>query len=58
MSELLSNFQFEPMNFIDNLQYMGTGMLCIMIVIGVIIGIVTLLEKVTSRKSSKEENDQ
>jgi len=46
------------MNFVENLQYMGTGMLCIMIVIGVIIGIVTILEKVTSRKPKNGENEQ
>lgn len=28
---------FEPDNFIDNLQYMGIGMLVIFVVIGVII---------------------
>ena len=28
---------FEPMNFVDNLEYMGVGMLTIFIIIGVII---------------------
>ena len=27
---------FEPMNFIHNLQYMGSGMLSIFLVIGII----------------------
>lgn len=45
-----SSFMFEPMNFIYNLKYMGTGMLCILIVIGVLIVITMLLNKVTSRK--------
>jgi len=58
MPEFFNNFQFQPMNFVENLQYMGTGMLCIMIVIGVIIGIVTILEKVTSRKPKNGENEQ
>ncbi len=33
--------------FVENLRYMGLGMLCIFIVIGLIIGIVVLLDKVT-----------
>jgi len=41
---------FEPMNFIYNLYYMGVGMLAILLVIGVIILITMLLNKVTSSK--------
>ncbi len=32
-----TSFQFEPMAFIDNLKYMGVGMLVIFVVIGLII---------------------
>lgn len=39
----------NPMNFIDNLYYMGIGMLSIFIVIGVIILITMLLNKVTEK---------
>lgn len=35
------------MNFVENLSYMGEGMLCIFIVIGVIIAITALLNAVT-----------
>ena len=45
----ISNFVFEPMNFIANLKYMGIGMLGIFIVIGVIILITMLLNKVTKK---------
>ena len=31
------NLQFDPMAFVDNLQYMGVGMLVIFVVIGIII---------------------
>ena len=31
------NFTFNPMAFIENLQYMGIGMLVIFVVIGIII---------------------
>lgn len=41
---------FNPGAFIDNLYYMGVGMLCIMIVMGVIIGITVLLNKITNKK--------
>ena len=41
---------FEPMNFITNLQYMGIGMLCIIIVMGVLIGVTALLNAITKPK--------
>ena len=31
------NLQFDPMAFVDNLKYMGVGMLVIFVVIGIII---------------------
>lgn len=40
----------NPMNFIYNLKYMGVGMLGILIVIGVIILVTMILNKVTSKK--------
>ncbi|MBQ8186163.1 MAG: hypothetical protein IJ037_04750 [Clostridia bacterium] len=49
-----SGFAFHPEMFVENLKYMGLGMLCIFIVIAVIIGIVMLLEKLTSRKKSDD----
>ncbi len=39
--------QFNPMNFIYNLKYMGLGMLGILVVIGVIILVTVILNKVT-----------
>ena len=41
---------FEPMNFVNNLQYMGTGMLTIFIVIGAIILATTAINKIFSKK--------
>ncbi len=46
---------FNPMAFVDNLYYMGVGMLAIIFVMGVLIGITTLLNKFFSRK--KKDND-
>lgn len=41
---------FNPMAFIDNLYYMGLGMLGICVVIMVIIGVTVLLNKITTKK--------
>lgn len=49
-------FTFEPMNFIFNLKYMVIGMICIIIVMGVLILITTLLNKLASRPSNKDDN--
>lgn len=40
---------FEPMNFINNLQYMGIGMLVIFVIIGVIILAATLVSRLFSK---------
>lgn len=37
---------FEPMNFVNNLYYMGTGMLGIFVVIGAIILLTALMTRV------------
>ena len=37
------NFNFEPMNFINNLGYMGKGMLGIFVVMGAIIILTVVL---------------
>ena len=39
--------QFNPMNFVSNLKYMGLGMLGIFIVIAVIILLTVILNKTT-----------
>jgi len=41
---------FNPMAFVDNLYYMGIGMLGIFIVIGVIACVTLLLDRVTRKK--------
>lgn len=40
----------NPMNFVNNLYYMGVGMLTIFIVIGVIIAVTMILNKATEPK--------
>ena len=45
---------FEPMNFIKSLEYLAKGMIGILIVMGAIILVTALLNKISSKK--EEEN--
>ena len=40
----------DPMAFIDNLRYMGVGMLCIIIVMAIIIAVTAFLNWISARK--------
>ncbi len=50
--DFLSNF--NPIKFIESSEYMGKGMLAIIIVMGVLILITTLLNKIPT----KNDNDK
>ena len=41
---------FSPGNFINNLRYMGLGMAAIFVIIGVIIAVTVILNKVFAEK--------
>jgi hypothetical protein len=41
---------FKPVNFVSNLQYMGSGMLGIFVVIGIIVAITYILNAITRKK--------
>ena len=43
------DMEFNPMEFVSSLQYMGKGMLGIFIVILVIVGITVVLNKTTNK---------
>ncbi len=59
LQNLLVTFMaFNPMAFIENLEYMGMGMAGIIIVMGVLIGITTFLNKVFSRTKKKDNEDK
>ena len=49
-------FMFEPMNFVYNLKYMVIGMICIIIVMGVLILITTALNKLVPKFTSKKKD--
>ena len=57
VEENSKNMQFEPMAFVDNLNIMGVGMLGIFIVIGAIIVSVFVLNKFTSPKAQKKDEE-
>ncbi len=42
--------EFNPMNFVENLKYMGIGMLGVFVIIGVIIIATHMIGKYTSSK--------
>ena len=46
----MDNLVFEPYSFIENLKYMGIGMLGVFIIIGVIIAATYAIGKMSSRK--------
>ncbi len=46
--------KFEPIAFVENLEYMGVGMACIFIVIGAIALSVVALNAITNRKDKEE----
>ncbi len=48
VAESAGKIQFNPMNFIRNLQYMGMGMLVIFVIIGIIIGAAMLINYLLS----------
>ena len=46
---MIGDLKFNPKALLDMLPYIGEGMLCIFIVIGIIILITILLNKITSK---------
>lgn len=56
ISLMAANIDFNPMSFVDNLYYMGMGMLGIIIVMAVLIGITTFLNKIFSKLSKEDKN--
>ena len=45
-----ANVGFKAENFVKNLEYMGSGMLGIFVVIGIIVGITYVLNAITRKK--------
>ena len=47
---------FEPMHFVENLRYMGLGMLGIFVVIAVIVLLTVILNKLTEERPKDDDN--
>ena len=54
----LMAFMFEPMNFVHNIKYMVIGMVCIIIVMGVLILITTALNKLVPKFTNTDKKDK
>lgn len=50
LTDVAANLEFNPMAFVDNLKYMGIGMLVIFVIIGVIVLATKLVNKLSSDK--------
>ncbi len=51
------DISFNPMAFVENLKYMGQGMLGIFVVIGIIIVFTMILAKVSSKIGKKNDEE-
>ena len=54
----MTNLQFKPIEFINNLDVMGTGMLGVFIIVGIIIGATYAISYFTSKIGNNKDNDQ
>ena len=54
LSDAAMNIGFDPMAFVENLKYMGIGMLGIFLVMGILILGTAALNKVTGRNRDSE----
>ncbi len=50
LTDVAANLEFNPMAFVDNLKYMGIGMLVIFVIIGVIVLATKLVNNLSSDK--------
>lgn len=50
LTDVAANLEFNPMAFVDNLKYMGIGMLVIFVIIGVIVLATKLVNSLSSDK--------
>lgn len=58
ITSMAFGMDFNPMAFVDNLYYMGMGMAGIIIVMGVLIAITTLLNKIFSKSKKKDKDNK
>ena len=49
-------FYFEPVNFINNLKYMGIGMLGVLMIVAIIMAATYIIGAVTSKIGNNSDN--
>ena len=49
--------QFQPIEFINNLVYMGVGMLGVFMIVGIIMGATYLISHFTAKLGEKKTDD-
>ena len=47
---------FEPIEFVNNLKYMGIGMLGVFLIVGIIMGATYAIGRLTAKLGQKKEN--
>ena len=53
----MKDLQFKPIEFINNLDVMGTGLLGVFIIVGIIIGATYAISYFTSKLGNKNNNN-
>ena len=51
-------FMFEPIEFINNLKYMGLGLLGTFVIIGIIIGATMAFNNISNKLAEKKKAEQ
>ena len=51
-------FMFEPIEFVNNLKYMGLGLFGTFLIIGIIIGATMAFNNISNKLAEKKKADQ
>ena len=51
-------FMFNPIEFVNNLKYMGLGLLGTFVVIGIIIGVTMAFNKISNTLAERQKAEQ
>ena len=52
------DFMFKPVEFVNNLKYMGLGLLGTFLIIGIIIGVTIAFNNVSNKLAEKKKAEQ
>ncbi len=54
----MGDFYFQPIEFINNLKYMGIGMLGVLMIVAIIMGATYLVSYLTNAVSARKEAEE